>query len=67
MYHGGGASCKLSCLENWRNQTNLVMEGGVEIQGTDMRFQQESNFEIKGIENLVDSLINCVPGHELPE
>ena len=25
------------------------------------------NFEMKGIEDLVDSLINCVPGHELPE
>jgi hypothetical protein len=47
-----------------------VIEGDVEIAYLflyEITSRIQINFEIKGIEKLVDSLISCVPGHELPQ
>lgn len=48
---------------------NLMIEGDVEVAYLFCEFTSriQIKIEIKGTENLVDSLINCVPGHELPE
>ena len=64
-----GASCKVSFPEN--RKINRIWRSKKMLNRISFPFMNshkiQIDFEMKGIEDLVDSLINCVPGHELPE
>jgi hypothetical protein len=65
-----GTSCKVSFPEN--RKINRIWWSKKMLKSHifslyEFTLRIEINFEMKGIEDLVDSLINCVPGHELPE